>query len=484
MKKNIILFGAGFYGKNAYLNFNNNYNIICFIDNKLGGHEENQYGIPIYSFETLRTRSLIDTDIIICTRNYKQIELQLLSVGIKEYYVYFEGFLYINNAIATMLPVELSKYKYYKKSIYEKNILFVQNAACIRTHKIATVMKAHGYKVFLLYTMAPPNSNNQNFVDTYDGIYGFSSVAGIVDFVENSEFDVIHSSNAPDMLTNILLRTSKTVVHDTHDMNSLWGNESVEELILEYMANTYSAGNIYTSKGVTDIARKKFDLSNKEVFTLENVILEQEEIETPYKKMSELDREIHCVYEGGINGNDINSDRYFEDIWKRITLERIHIHFYSQGDEKYCKKLASSSDYLHYEGNMGSKELVREMTKYDCGLAIFNINDKNRVFMETGTANKVYEYINSGLPVAVGDLNSYKEFVENYKVGLQIDFSKNLRKQFENLIKISIPCNFLEDNKFTMMSKGEEIVAFYERVKGKSLKQKSRDYPKKLEHNK
>ena len=119
---------------------------------------------------------------------------------------------------------------------------------------------------------------------------------------------------------------------------------------------------------------------------------------------------------------------------------------------------------IHYEGNMGSKALVDEMTKYDCGLAIFNVNEENKFFLETGTANKIYEYINAGIPVIVGDVETYIEFVETYKVGIYLDFSKDIKEQLEKARRIEIDENFLLNNQFTMESKCVKLAKFYEKV--------------------
>lgn len=460
--KKCILFGAGFYGKGAYYKLKNFYDILFYVDNNKNIQGKELHNISIISVEKmLEIYHKEEMDIIICSQAYSSMANQLMEVGIEEYYVLLEGFLYRFNETEVMMPVELYKVNYYKKEKNEKNILFVQNTACIRTHKIATLMKKKGYKVFLLYTIASPESNNESFVGIYDEIYSVFTADSLIDFINNSDFDIIHSSNEPDVLTNYLLLSNKKIVFDTHDMMSLRGNSNMDGLVLEYIANTKSDGIIYTSQGVLEIAKKKFDLRKQKTFVLENLILEQTEIKRSYPKLSATDNEIHCVYEGGIQGRDKEHHRYFEEIWKKITDCGIHIHFYSQSDHDYCIELDKRSPYLHFEGNMGSEELATEMTKYDCGLAILNVNDKNRVLLETASPNKVNEYINSRLPVVVGEVQSLIDFVGKYKVGIKLDMNKDIKEQLEEVYKIQIEKDFLVKNRLTMDSYADDLENFY-----------------------
>ena len=468
--RKVVLFGAGFYGNAAYYKLKNVTEILYYVDNSSEKVGKQLHGIEIININ--RLRQIVESqeiDIIISSQYHSEIAEQIYEIGIKKYYVMLGGLLFYTTEKDRMLPLELLEIQRYKKENNEKNILFVQDTACIRTHKIASLMKDNGYKVFLLYTMAPPESNNASFSVVYDGVYTFYTYNAIVCFVEQSEFDIVHCSNAPDMLTCLLLNTSKHIVFDTHDMNSLWGVDSIENLTLEFIANTKSDGNIYTSKGVLEIAKKKYGLENKEIIFLENMVLDQERISNPYKKLSSIDYQIHCVYEGGINGWDEENDRFFEPMWEKITDCGIHIHFYSQSDPVYCKRLEGKSKYLHYEGNMGSKELLREMTKYDCGLAIFHVTEKNRSFMETGTANKIYEYINSQIPVIVGGLKGYGDFVKKYNVGISLDFTKDITEQISRACKIEISPDFLKKNNLTMKSRSQELIDFYERVKKREI---------------
>lgn len=465
MKSNIVIFGIGHYGKNAYWKLKNEYHIISFADNNPDVQGTFYEGIPIISGEKLKNLDMSDTDIVICTRSYYQIGSQIFDMGIFSYYVMLEGFLYHTDLTETMMPVEICRVPYHRKKDGEKNILFVQNAACIRTFRIARAMKEEGYRVYLLYTLAPPYAAYKEFANIFEDIWGFSSANGIVDFISGSDFDIVHCSNEPDILVNIVQRTNKPVVADTHDMQSIRSDIGIDALILEYLANTYSDGVMYVSTYIAEIAKDKYKLNNNEVFAVNNLVMEQVTIPQALPKLSSSDHQIHCVYEGGVVGDDKNSHRFFDDMWKKITDAGVHIHFYSPSDITYCKRLENISDLIHYEGSISGEKLILKMTKYDCGLAVFNSVDNNRFHLEGASPNKLYEYINAGLPVVSAGINSLKEFVEGYHVGMELDFSGDIRGQLEEVRKIHIDDDFLTKNHLTMKSYGKELAAFYERVK-------------------
>lgn len=468
--KKVILFGASALGKIAYNKLHKDYSILYFVDNnpQLAGKE--LFQIPIISAAQMMEIYSEDIAVIVCSYRYFEIGNQLIELGIKEHYVMIDGFLYHTDLDETMIPVELNEMTYYRKEKNEKNILYVQNTACIRTHKLAYIMKANGYKVFLLYICNPPESSNAEFADTYDGVYTFFTHDAFINFVNNSDFDIIHSSNEPDLWTTLLLMTNKHIICDTHDMMSLRKPEFVATLTHEYIANVYSDGNMYTAASMVNIARKKYGLKDKEIYTIENSVLEEAEL-IKQPKLSSLDGEIHCVYEGSIIGKEIMHHRYFEKMWEAIAACGIHIHYYSSAECKDYRHLAESR-YFHYEGNLGTKKLISEMTKYDCGLAMFQVNNLNRLFLSSTTSNKIYEYISAGLPVLVADVPSHVEFVEKYHVGKKLDFEKDIKEQIMEVSKIQVEDKFLTRHGLTMMSKGRELVDFYERVKEKEIVRK------------
>lgn len=264
--KKIILFGTELYGQSAYYKMKSQFEIVYFVQDNPISDKKELFGIPIISSTQLKEIYTSGTDIIVCKKNYFQVSTQLIEMGITDYYVMMEGFLYHNSTNETMVPVELNKYSYFRKERDEKNILYVQNATiCKVIQQTAAMMRKEGYKVYLLYTMLPLESCNGNFASIYNGIYTFYTADGIIDFIENSDFDIIHSSDASDILANIVLGSSKHVVYDTHDTSSQQGCGAVENLILKYIATTQSDGNIYSSRDIAEIAGKKYGLEGKEI---------------------------------------------------------------------------------------------------------------------------------------------------------------------------------------------------------------------------
>jgi hypothetical protein len=459
--QNVILFGAGFYGKGAYDRLKNKFNIMFYIDNNHALWGEKVNGLDVKSIECLNDFEAEEAKIVICTKSYPQIAMQLSTMGIDEYYIFLEGFLYHTDKYESMMPIEIESCSYYKNIDDKKSILYVQNASCIRTHKIALAVKNMGYKVYLAYSTNSPLQSNSEYANIYDGIFPIISMESLIDFVNKSDFKYVHSSNEPDFLTVLLTRTNKTIIHDCHDLSSAYKSMTPEEMELERLANVESDGVIYTTEGIRQEALRKFNIEKEKTFVLENLITEELEPTEIKEKKSKMDGKLHCVYEGGVIGNDSESHRYFEKIWYKIADSGIVVHFYTNYDLEYCRYLESLHPNIHYEGNRTSKELANELTQYDVGLCILNVTPKNRQYLEFASPNKIQEYVNAGIPVAVGDIESQREFVETNLFGSAVDMKGDLKTQITEISQINISKGVLREKGFTLESRIPQLLQFY-----------------------
>lgn len=458
-----IIFGAGILGKRILRKLKEIYEVVAYADNneKLWGAEVN--GLRIISPSMLKEWS--DIHVVICSDYYKQIAAQLREMEIPNILaVEPTGYmLYTYEQDGTFLPVELARENPRQPESTGrelKRILFVQSIPCIRTHKIATILKAKGIEVRLAYTGEHPAERHAGFVSVYSELYAVHSMHGLVELVNQSDVDLVHCSNEPDSLTNILLLTNKKIIHDTHDMMSLCREMDMDALTVEYIANVKSHGKIYASSSVMEYAIRKYKIRREEATVLENYVLQTLKPEECLPKLSAADGAMHCVYEGGV-WPDPKSYRYLEEYWRKITDAHIHVHFYTAYDPIYCRKICEGNSYLHYEGHLEIAALITAMTQYDCGLVCFNLMPEYKYYHETTTLNKLFEYLAASLPVAVCDIQQHKNFVRKYKVGDFLDLEGDIYRRISSIASIKIDQDFLIENELTMDAKVLELIAFY-----------------------
>lgn len=454
-----FIWGTGSFSKEVFYKVEYKYEILGFVDNNSEMWNKKIFDKMIFSPEYFKKNKFENVDIIIASAYYYEIYNEICNNN----YFDINRVYYIDTK--SYLLKKFCDNKTNNKEKLIKRVLFVHYVHNTRTYKIATALSLNGIKVDFAYLKKHPFTIEKSKVP-YSNIIPINDVDEFIDYVNNEDYDIIHSSNEPDCLTTLLLNTNKVVIHDTFDMNSLRGDVSLDDIISEYNANKNSHGNIYVTDLVKEIAIEKFHINSKKIFVLNNYLIREQKPKEYLKKLSSIDGEIHCVYEGGII-SETNHHRYLEDIFYKICEKGIHIHFYSPWNNvEYYKKIESYSKYLHYEGCCEPGKLMTELTKYDIGLVELNITNRNRRFLETTFPNKIFEYINAKLPVAVCDIAILKKFVEKYNVGKYLDLDKDINEQIENILKIDIDENILEKNHLFMEDQAEELIKFYKKVKG------------------
>lgn len=470
--KKCIIFGCGKVGSIAYTKLENIYEIIAWADNNTALWGSKRQDIDIIPPKEIGIKQQTDStiEVIIAMEVFEEVYSQLVQMNIHNIIIWKKGFLFYFHE-GCLYPVEIGSHSFHiKENTEDLHVLFVQTEACIRTHKIACALKKYGLKVFLAYLEAAPEHSNSEYAGIYEEIYPIYTMQQLIDFVNGSDFDFVHSSNQPDFLTVLLNQSNKPIIHDCHDLSSAYISMTPEGMLMEFKANKYSDGVIYPTEGLRQQAMKKFQIPKSKTFVLENYISDELISDRRQEKISKKDGELHCVYEGGIR-SDKSSHRYFEEIWLELVKSGVHVHFYSNCDEKYCRYLDSLHEKMHYEGNMTSRQLALEMTKYDVGLCIFETRN-NRKYLECASPIKIHEYVNAGLPVVVGDIDSEKDFVEKNCFGKQIDLEGDLYSQIETISKIRIEDNVLQKRGYTLESKIPELLKFYKTcVKGECIEQ-------------
>ena len=457
-----IIFGCGKIGDSAYVKLRDFYDIIAWSDNNasLWGNEKNG-GLVV---EPQKIPDLVvqtNAYIFVAMENSKDVICQLEQYGIKNVFVWKKGFFYSINGL---YPLEFPIQIYKKKNEKEKgilDILFIAASSNISDHKIASEVKKEGHRIHLAYLTDSSEITSPEYASLYEKIYPIMSLNGLREFVRRSDFDIIHSSSEPDYTTPLMFGLDKIIIHDCHDLRS--DNQCVtpEEVTIEYLAHTGASGVLYPTKGLCNAARNKYGIDEKKTLVIENYISEDLIPTIRKEKLSVHDGKIHCVYEGGILKGDQWNRRYFESMWLKIAQAGVHVHFYTGYDRNYCQYLDSLHENIHYEGNLSSKELAVEMSKYDVGLVLYNTNVKNMLYNENTSPNKLYEYVNAGLPVAVNDINSFVSVAEKYNFGKKFDINDDIYMQLSEIKNIQIEANCLLSYNMTIESQAKELISFY-----------------------
>lgn len=454
MRYRAIIFGCGLQGRYFFEKFNADFDIVAFSDNnqKIWGSE--LFGKPIIAPDEIE---LSDNMIVfVCVEfGFIDIAKQLESLKIP-CIINRRGVCY-KYSDTILHPVLFHNYSFYKRSDKKFSVLFVQEVICGRTDKISSVLKKRG-----IVTQNAFFIRSSQMRGAYDKENSFYSYDDLLSFVNGSDFDIIHCSNEPDLLATLLLHSNKPIVLDTHDLLTARKNDFACEVYhLEYIANKFADGNMYVGEYYRDLQVERYGISADKTFIIPNFPLESQLLKNEQRKqkLSVTDGELHIVYEGGISPNP-GSHRFVEKLWDRITSLHIHIHYYSQQDIEYCKALEKKNSYLHYEGNLSGLELIIEMTQYDLGSLLLNPVDKNA---DMSYPNKLFEYLAAGLPI-ISNLTVPLNFVESNNLGGNLDLSANIKEQLQKYAAIQIPDNYLCENKLTMDTYANDILAFYKKI--------------------
>ncbi len=449
----IVIWGTGGGGEKAYYKLRKTYDIIGYADSNEKRWGATFCGKKIWSYDDLAGEQ--QYKLVIASEYYREILRTIENLGLDVPVIRIS----INSGLLVSIGNEMV-YKCRKKV---RRILYVQSSEDIRTYKIAKTMSEQGIRVDLAYTHRCIEQDIKG-ESPYEHIISINDMQQFIDYVNAEDYDVIHCSNEPDALTNLLIfNCNKKVIHDLHDMKSHKNDLSIDEMVMEYNAMCHAAGLMYVTEQVKEIANQKYNLTGKPTLVVDNYILKEICPRTYLPKLSHTDQEIHCVYEGGV-WEDEHTHRYLEDIFLRIASEGIHVHFYPTGNNKYYSELGNKSPYIHYEGFVEYEQLITEMTKYDIGLLYLNVTKENRDFLTATSPNKIYEYACAGLPVAVCDIETLVKRVHELQIGEELQLEGNIKEQMEDMLKIRIDKGFLVEHGLTMEDHGERILAFYEEV--------------------
>lgn len=185
--------------------------------------------------------------------------------------------------------------------------------------------------------------------------------------------------------------------------------------------------------------------------------------------------EIHFVYTGNVSASEKAKYCYYIPLAKTLADQKIHFHVYPnpwQYDNSWeYIALDRSEKYFHFHKPLDMRELLHEISYYHYGLWVHLDDPHGRTSkekMKTGMVNKMFTYVEAGLPVIVSKSRTFgQEVVESNNIGFAIsdDDWINFNKILSNYDFDSLKKNVLKfRNEYSLRKKSISLYEYYMRI--------------------
>jgi glycosyltransferase involved in cell wall biosynthesis len=236
-------------------------------------------------------------------------------------------------------------------------------------------------------------------------------------------------------LAAILLR--RPLIFDSHELFSevpeLHGRKKIKRIWIrleDFLIPRITIG-ITVCESIANYYRKKY---NKKFYVLRNVPYQnQVKMKRSDKTKNFKNRRKHIVYLGVLN-----MGRGLENMILAMNyLKKIRLHIIGKGDiddkltgivkdEKLSKK-------IRFHGRLTAEELQGLMPAFDLGLSLEENMGLNYYY---ALPNKLFAYIQSGIPVLASNFPEMKKIIKTYQIGKTINASKpkELARRIEEML--------------------------------------------------
>lgn len=300
-----------------------------------------------------------------------------------------------------------------------------------RVHKVATTLINNNYEVTLVGRKLPNSFDLERNYTTYRLSLLFSK--GPFFYIEYNirlffyllfkKVDILVANDLDTLLANYIVSVirRKKIIYDSHEyftevpelknrkiVKKIW--QSLEKFIVPKLKRTYTV-----SESIAEILNKKYNADFKVIRNLPNYIAN--------RKMTNIfvtDKKI-IIYQGALN-----VDRGIELVIKAMKfIENAIFAIIGDGDiTQSLKDLANTegvAEKVLFIGKVPFEKLLDYTQSADLGISL---EDDSNLNYHYSLPNKLFDYIQAGIPVIVFNLPDMKKIVTNYNVG-EVLYSRN-----------------------------------------------------------
>jgi len=240
----------------------------------------------------------------------------------------------------------------------------------------------------------------------------------------------VHSHNLPDSLTVLALEVLDgriPVIHDVHDLQSLRQtpyedgfDDPDDPAELEAAAVEGCAALIAVSREMLDEIEARHAAPERRLL-FANYALERDIAPASANRAPASPPRI--VYQGSLSANGSHYD--LRDHFTAIAGAGLPIDVFPNRAAPAYRELAERTPGLRLMETREPAALLRELQNYDVGWAAFNTG-LNAAHLDTALPNKAFEYLASGLPIAVGPHRALERLVRDHGVGIVVERPEDL----------------------------------------------------------
>jgi len=320
------------------------------------------------------------------------------------------------------------------------HIVFVTHYARAREFKLAYAARLCGHRVTLVATHV---QSSGMVAQHFDAHYEADDPWQILALLDELRPDVAHlfvNYNNARMLPVVLYAPSP-VVYDPYDcLRGMFEPEyQVNWLELEAERICFACADHICARSLEPLClRRHFGYRMPATTYFPEYCWRPPRQREPRQVRNE---ELHLVYCGGV----WPEDRYpageycyaqYIEIGRALARQRIHLHIYPAPlagmvdfDCFFSLYLQEdgSNPYFHFHRSLPYPELVREMVQYDAAMHVMGAainSDMGRVTylkLDYSTSNKLFDYIESGLPVIIHKGKHQRSIVRHYGQTIEIN---------------------------------------------------------------
>jgi glycosyltransferase involved in cell wall biosynthesis len=369
---------TGFYGMSAIESMQFGIPTIAYISDK---SKIQSNGIISESSKILNVKDKEELkDSLRYLLNNPQI-LETLSIETKDYASKIHSYYHVGNLWINFYKKILEK---------QKRILLSQYRPAIRLYKWAKSLKKLGYSVEIVSTGEPiHNIDFSEFkIHKYDKNLDYSKLYDLhISFNTNIK-----------SLSHINIKTIQAV----GDLKSYYEENKNDEKKSFEDANKI----VFVSENQMNEALKFYPEIKEKSYVLVNGIISELRQKKSKNKLN--NGFINLVYSGTISDN-VENHRYFYKFFKKISESKeIKLHLYPSAVG--LPKIYEELENVILHKTIDPIDLIEELTQYDCALLYL---EGNKMIADSMLPNKIFEYLQAGLPIVSGDYAEIRKLNNN-----------------------------------------------------------------------